>query len=134
MAAALLALLAAGALAGRALPGRLTERHGPLASLAAAAPSRLWDLSFWAGQEAGGTALWRGAVAACRGRRAAAYPNCTSVRLASWWGPAAPPAPMALLLAPVAPAGPAAPATPATPATPASPVPFGAPPIARAGR
>jgi hypothetical protein len=97
--AALLALLAAAALAGQALPRRPAESADPLASLAAGAPSRLWGLCFWSGQEAGGTALWRGALLACRWRRAASYPNCTSVRLASWWGPAAA-APMALLLAP----------------------------------
>jgi hypothetical protein len=100
--AVLLALLAAALLARQAAPRRLAESPDPLASLAASAPSRLWDLGFWSGQQAGGTALWRGALLACRGRRGKAYPNCTSVRLASWWGPAAPPPPIGLLLAPAA--------------------------------
>jgi hypothetical protein len=98
--AAVLALLAAALLARQAVPRRLAESSDPLASLAAGAPSRLWDLAFWSGQQAGGTALWRGALLACRGRRGGAYPNCTSVRLASWWGPAAAAPPIALLLAP----------------------------------
>src|ERR1700726_1050461 len=84
---ALLASLAAGLLARQAVPRRLAESSDPLASLAAGAPSRLWDLAFWTGQQAGGTALWRGALLACRGRRGGAYPNCTSVRLARWGGP-----------------------------------------------
>jgi hypothetical protein len=109
---ALLALLAAGLLARQAVPRRLAESSDPLSSLAAGAPSHLWDLAFWGGQQAGGTVLWRGALLACRDRRGGAYPNCTSVRLASWWGPAAPPPPIALLLAPV-PAAPAAVAPPA---------------------
>ena len=117
--AALLALLAAALLARQAVPHRLAERPDPLASLATGAPSRLWDLAFWGGQQAGGTALWRNALLACRGRRGAEYPNCTSVRLASWWGPAAPPAPIALLLAP------------APPATPSLPAPFAVPPHSR---
>ena len=112
---ALLASLAAGLLARQAVPRRLAESSDPLASLAAGAPSRLWDLAFWTGQQAGGTALWRGALLACRGRRGGAYPNCTSVRLASWWGPAAAAPPIALLLAPAA-AAPAAVAPPAAPA------------------
>ena len=112
---ALLALLAAGLLARQAVPRRLAESSDPLASLAAGAPSRSWDLAFWSGQQAGGTALWRGALLACRGRRGGAYPNCTSVRLASWWGPAAAAPPIALLLAP-APAPAAAGAPPAAPA------------------
>jgi hypothetical protein len=113
--AAVVALLAAALLARQAVPRRLAECSDPLASLAACAPSRLWDLAFWSGQQAGGTALWRGALVACRGRRGGAYPNCTSVRLASWWGPAAAAPPIALLLAP-APAPPAAAAPPAAPA------------------
>jgi hypothetical protein len=69
-------------------------------------------------REAGGTGLWRRALRICRDRGAGAFPNCTTVRLASWWGPGAAAPPVALLLAaPVPPAPPIAllppPVTPA---------------------
>jgi hypothetical protein len=65
----------------------------PLVSLGGGARSGRWDLAFWVAQHAAGSGLWRRALAACGERDGAAYPNCATVRLASWWGPAPPPPP-----------------------------------------
>jgi hypothetical protein len=117
-AAALLALLGGGALSSQLAARRLAESGQPLASLAAPLRSRAWDLSFWITQRAAGSDLWRRAAARCRSRAGAAYPNCTTVRLASWWAPQAPALPFALLLAPPPPL-----AEPVTESRPASPTP-----------
>ena len=116
--AALLALLGGGALSSQLAARRLAESGQPLASLAAPLRSRAWDLSFWITQRAAGSDLWRRAAARCRNRAGAAYPNCTTVRLASWWAPQAPALPFALLLAP-----PPSLAEPVTEPRPASPAP-----------
>jgi hypothetical protein len=95
--AALLLLALAGALDGQRAAQRLAESPQPLASLGAPLRSHTWDLAFWAAQRTGGSELWRDAVARCKRRPAAAFPNCTTVRLASWWRPQAAPPPPALL-------------------------------------
>jgi hypothetical protein len=74
------------------------EGADPLASLGDGAPSARWDLGFWVARHTAGDELWRRALAACGERDGAAFPNCATVRLASWWGPALPPPPLAVEL------------------------------------
>jgi hypothetical protein len=93
--AGLLGLLALFALACRPAAASIANGHDPFAALASPVPSEVWDLPFWVREQATGSALWRRSFAFCRGRSESAYPNCHTVRLASWWGtpPPLPPPP-----------------------------------------
>ena len=103
-AVALAALVLAGLLGCRPAAERLADGRDPLAALGSPAESRLWDLAFWVEQQGTGSELWRRGFAFCRRHPGAAYPNCRTVRIASWWtGPApaaAPARPAALPLPP----------------------------------
>jgi hypothetical protein len=95
---------------------RRADGGDPVAALASPVRSRTWDLAFWAGEHAAGTAVWRRALRACRSisepsatsatsAMSADSPGCTAVRLASWWGPTPLPPPVWLLAAPFGAAG-----------------------------
>jgi hypothetical protein len=90
---------------GAALIAHAAERSpgaddDPLATLGALVPSRNWGLAFWVGERKAATPLWRRALARCATAHKGALPNCTTVKLATWWGPAVPPAPMEMLAEP----------------------------------
>ena len=90
----------------------------PLAALASADPSPIYDLAFWVQEQATRSLLWRQAFNFCRLH--AALPNCRTVRMASWWGspPPASASPTAATSPPAsASTGPAGTATPPPAAT-----------------
>lgn len=92
----MLGVLGIGVLACRPAAATVANGRDPFAALAAPVQSEIWDLPFWVREQATGSALWRRSFAFCRGRAESAYPNCHTVRLASWWGsppPLPPPAP-----------------------------------------
>jgi hypothetical protein len=131
------AVVAAAALAGACTPSAAATGNSrePLATLAAPSLSQLFDLTFWVREENAGTALWRQALAYCR--RHPRLPNCSTVRIATWWGSPLPPLDTSIAAGALsAPAGAAAPATPGGPAAPASgglrpPAPPAPPPAGR---
>ncbi|KAB2882675.1 MAG: hypothetical protein F9K34_13860 [Albidovulum sp.] len=83
--AVLPALVAGGLLHGPALRAEIAARQAeaePLESLAAAVPSRTFNLAHWRGEARVGSTLWRAAVVACAGAAFHDQPNCLSVAAA----------------------------------------------------
>lgn len=79
------ALIAGVLLHGPALRAEMATRQAeaePIESLAAAVPSRTFDLAHWRQEARAGSAIWGAAVAACAGAAFHDQPNCLSVAAA----------------------------------------------------
>jgi hypothetical protein len=125
---AAIAMFAASALLAGLLAGCAPSAHAtvtarvadPLGSLAEPVRSGEFDLAFWVQEQTARTPLWRQAFRFCRLHPA--LPNCRTVRIATWWAPAAPPATPPAAAAPLFPgatsAGPPLPGAAAAPPPP----------------